>query len=96
MLGYKTKNKWSNKWSNKFTHFCKKILSSKHSYWFECLNFQKRKRLFIKWEEVRFSLNKEGKTPSLNKFLFNSRRSKTFYINPSIIRDKAINKILDI
>lgn len=80
------------KCNNKFKHFCRKVLSKKHGYWFECLDFKKRRRLYYEWNVVRYKL----KSPSFNKFLFNARRSKTFYINPSIIRDKAINKILEI
>lgn len=84
------------KWKNKFESFSKRILSSKHAYWYECLPFSKRRLLFNKWEIVRYSLVEKGKSPSFNKFLFNSRKKKAFYVNPNIIRDKAINKILDI
>lgn len=77
-----------------FLRFSKKIESGKHAYWFECLNEHRKKILYNEYLNKKKILEKSNKSFSLNKFLFNMRESKYFFIPKIKIREAAIEKLL--
>jgi len=86
----------SKKTKNEFQSFTKKLLNSKHGFWFEVLDPHRKFKLFTIWKSKKYEYKIHKKKPiSLNKFMFNCRKSKMFYIPVELIRDAAINKILN-
>jgi hypothetical protein len=79
---------------NQFLRFSRKIESGKHSYWFECLNENRKKILYKEYLNKKKVLEESNKSFSLNKFLFNMRESKYFFIPKIKIREAAIEKLL--
>jgi hypothetical protein len=85
----------SKKTENEFQSFKKKLLNSKHGFWFEVLDPNRKFKLFLLWKSKKYEYNINKKKPiSFNKFMFNCRKNRMFYIPINLIRDAAINKIL--
>ena len=89
------KQKDNKRLEKEFKAFKRKIMSGKHSHWFECLNQDKRFQVFIQSKRKKFKQHNEGKSFSLNKFLFDIRKKKQFFVPKYILREKALNKILN-
>jgi len=89
------KKKDNKRLEKEFSSFKRKIMSGKHSHWFECLNNEKRFNVFLLSKKNKFNQNKEGKSFSLNKFLFDIRKKKQFFIPKNILREHTLNKILN-
>lgn len=77
-----------------YSSFVKRMLNTKHAFWFEVLDSKRKFKLFIFWKEMKHSYMLRKKTLSLNKFMFKQRKSKKFHVPTALIRDNAINKIL--
>lgn len=77
---------------SQFIRFSRKVESGKHSYWFECLNDHRKKVLYNEYISKKKELNELNKSFSLNKFLFNMRSDKYFFIPKSKIREACYRK----
>jgi hypothetical protein len=81
---------------NEFESFTKKMLASKHGFWFEVLNSDRKFRLFILWKQKKHEYKVDKQKPiSFNKFIFKQRQTKKFHVPLSILRYAQINKILN-
>ena len=80
---------------SEFESFKTKLLSSKHAFWFEVLDSHRKFKLFILWKEKKHRYKMEKKPISFHKFMFKQRQNKKFHVPTALIRDNAINKILN-
>jgi len=81
---------------SEFESFTTKLTNSKHGFWFEVLDSHRKFKLFLLWKEKKhdYKVNKQ-KPISFNKFMFKYRQTKKFHVPAALIRDEAINKILN-
>ena len=80
---------------NEFESFTKRLLASKHGFWFEVLDSHRKFRLFLLWKQKKHEYSEKKKPISFHKFMFNQRKTKKFHVPSALIRDAAINKILN-
>lgn len=78
-----------------FDSFKKRVMSGKHSHWFECLKMDQKFQLFLQFKRKKYTYHQEGKPFSLKRFLFKSRTKKQFFIPKNILREHTLNKILN-
>jgi len=93
ILKRRSKEYKGDKTFKQFESFKRRINSSKHAFWFELLHDSKKFNLFLDWRKKKRDLNKEN--ISLRKFIFEIRKTKKYRVPPSLLRDNAINKILN-
>lgn len=80
---------------SEYNSFQKKMNSTKHAFWFEVLNPKRKFQLFLLWKEAKHTYALKKKAISFNKFMFAKRQTKQFHVPTSLIRDNALNKILN-
>jgi len=78
-----------------FQEFNERVMTTKHSVWFDALHIQKRKRLYREWGYFSNDLIGKNKKPSLRKFIYNIRNNRQYYTVPKqALRKNILDKIL--
>ena len=81
------------KTQKQFEAFSRRLNASKHAFWFEVLHDSKKFQLFLDWRK-KLRANPDA-TLSLKKFIFDMRKSRRYHVPAALIRDNALNKILN-
>ena len=90
---FRKKQDTGDKNQKQFEAFSRRLNASKHAFWFEVLHDAKKLQLFLDWRrKVR---DFKGQSLSLKKFIFDMRKTKKYHVPSAIIRDNALNKILN-
>jgi len=76
-----------------FEAFKRRLNASKHAFWFEVLHDTKKFQLFIEWRKKLRAF--KGQSLSLKKFIFDMRKTRKYHVPAALIRDNALNKILN-
>lgn len=82
-----------NKTYKQFEAFKRRLNASKHAFWFELLHDSKKWQLFVLWSKKKREFKE--KSLSLKKFIFDQRKTRKFRVPSALIRDNALNKILN-
>ena len=89
----KGKKDTGNKTQKQFEAFSRRLNASKHAFWFEVLHDSKKFQLFLDWRK-KLRDNPDA-TLSLKKFIFDMRKTRRYHVPAALIRDNALNKILN-
>lgn len=76
-----------------FESFSRRLNASKHAFWFEVLHESKKFQLFLEWRKKLRTF--KGQSLSLKKFIFDMRKTRRYHVPVALIRDNALNKILN-
>jgi hypothetical protein len=90
---FRNKKDTGNKTQKQYEAFKRRLNASKHAFWFEVLHDSKKWELFILWRKKIRGF--EDKPLSLKKFVFDQRKKRKFHVPSALIRDNALNKILN-
>lgn len=82
-------------YSKEYSKFEKNVMSTKHSFWYEVLSPSNKIKLFEFYKYKKRKIEESKKTFSFRKFLFNSRLLRGYKVRTDLLRDSAINKILN-
>jgi hypothetical protein len=89
----KQKKDTGNKTQKQFEAFSRRLNASKHAFWFEVLYKPLKFHLFLEWR--RKLRNNPNESLSLKKFIFDMRKTRRYHVPAALIRDNALNKILN-
>lgn len=87
------KQNTGDKTRKQFEAFSRRLIASKHAFWFEVLHDSKKFQLFLEWRKKLRTF--KGQSLSLKKFIFDMRKTKKYHVPAALIRDNALNKILN-
>jgi hypothetical protein len=90
---FRNKKDTGNKTQKQYEAFKRRLNASKHAFWFEVLYGPKKFHLFLEWR--RKLRNNPNESLSLKKFIFDMRKTRRYHVPAALIRDNALNKILN-
>ena len=90
---FRNKKDTGDKTQNQYEAFKRRLNASKHAFWFEVLHDSKKFQLFIQWRKKLRTF--KGQSLSLKKFVFDMRKTRKYHVPAALIRDNALNKILN-
>jgi hypothetical protein len=90
---FRNKKDTGNKTQKQYEAFKRRLNASKHAFWFEVLHDSKKFQLFLQWRKKLRTF--KGQSLSLKKFVFDMRKTRKYHVPTALIRDNALNKILN-
>jgi hypothetical protein len=81
------------KFQNEFESFRKRI--GKNSSWFNALDTKKQWDLLFLWKKKKYTAKSTNTKVSLNKFLYEKRKSRQFFVSTQKLRESTLNNLFN-